>query len=67
MEYQFRNIVGQSGSITLLQRSVMRKNLGKITILEGLHGTGKTTAALTIAKRARMASHVYIARIAGQS
>ena len=49
MEYQFRNIVGQSGSITLLQRSVMRKNLGKITILEGLHGTGKTTAALTAA------------------
>lgn len=49
MVYQFKNIVGQSGSITLFQRSVMRKNLGKITILEGIHGTGKTTAALTAA------------------
>ena len=49
MVYQFKNIVGQSGSITLLQRSVMRRTLGKITILEGLHGTGKTTAAITAA------------------
>ena len=49
MELQFRNIVGQRGSITLLQRSIARGNLGKITILEGVHGAGKTTTAFIAA------------------
>lgn len=46
MIYQFCDMIGQAGSITLLQRSLAKGNFPKVTILSGVHGTGKSTAAL---------------------
>lgn len=46
MIIQFRNIVGQSGSVILLQRALSNGNFPKLTILAGYHGTGKSTTAL---------------------
>lgn len=43
---QFRSIVGQQGSITLLQRAIARKVFPNLVILAGHHGTGKTSTAL---------------------
>lgn len=46
---QFKQIIGQSSSIVLLQRALERGNFPRLAILAGNHGTGKSTTALIVA------------------
>lgn len=47
--YNFREVVGNRGSVSLLQRSLVNDKFRKFTILEGYHGVGKSTTALLAA------------------
>lgn len=45
----FKDIIGNQSTVSLLQRSVARKTLNNFIIIEGVNGTGKSSSALLTA------------------
>lgn len=49
MVTKFNDLIGNEGSLLLLQRALARKTLSNFVIFEGMGGTGKSTSALLTA------------------